>query len=253
MQNKRRDLERSAILMKSIKNPSFLMERNEIEKTSMPMEKIKPKPAQSINTPSSSRQVKKAPYIEPTVAQNKKKFEFEKRARKNAPTFNEMTTKVKLGINKGAQKVASITKVKIADKAREIFAPNTTVKREYANKNRVNLSDGSKLGDKKTVKKLDKDGTVLKSKTKQVVSKKSNDVGKSGYVSINKSKKSRFSDEGVEGFSNKKTRYRATRNKESKDFLKVLGANIGGLVLGATGLSHSQKNKAKRASMRSGI
>ena len=234
MPNKRKDLQSIALAIGKIKNPNFLIERGEIEKTTMPMEKIKPKPVQSINTPSSPRKIKKAPYIEPTVAQNKKAFEFEKRARKNAPTFNEVTTKARLGVNKGAQKVKSTTKVQIADKARDIFAINTEVERDYADPTRVNLGDGSKLGDKKTIRKLDYDGTVLKTKTKQVVSKKPRVSGSeaTGYISINKRKKSKFADEGVEGFSNKKTRYRATRDpKKVMKGAKVLGGMFGAMKL----------------------
>jgi len=243
MPNKRKDLQSIALAIGKIKNPNFLMERGEIEKTTMPMEKIKPKPVQSINTPSSPRKIKKAPYIEPTVAQNKKAFEFEKRARKNAPTFNEVTTKARLGVNKGAQKVKSTTKVQIADKARDIFAINTEVERDYADPTRVNLGDGSKLGDKKTIRKLDYDGKVLKTKTKQVVSKKPDGNVVTGYVSINKSKRSRFADEGIEGFSNKKTKYRATRDREKvKGAIKgigLVGLNFGGLI--ALGKRHNKK------------
>ncbi len=242
MPGKRKDLERSAVMMKVIKNPNFLIERDVIEKTSMPMDKIKPKSITSISTPTSPRTIKKAPYIEPTVAQNKKAFEFEKRARKNAPTFNEVTTKARLGVNKAAQKAKSITKVQVADIARDIFAIDTEVERDYADPTRVNLGHGSKLGDKKTIRKLDYDGTVLKTKTKQVVSKKPKN-NKSGYISINKSKKSRFADEGVESFTNKKTRYRATRDKEKiKNKAKAVGLTVldfGGLI--ALGRRHNRK------------
>ena len=91
----------------------------------------------------------------------------------------------------------------------------------------MGLGDGSKLGDKKIVQKLDKDGTVLKTKTKQIVSKKPDGDFISGRVSINKSKRSKFADEGVEGFSNKRTRYRATRNKEFQKHAKAIGGMIG--------------------------
>ena len=261
----RKDLERTSTIMMKVKNPTFSMERNVVDKTSMPMEKIKPKPIASISTPPSPRTMKKVSTArEKTQPELAKDYEFSKRARKSAPTFNEITTKTKLGVNKGLQgvdkgvkdtikAVKGVTKVKVANSLRSAFAPNTTVKRDYADPTRVNLGDGSKLGDKKTVQKLDKDGTVLKTKTKQVVSKKGQGSGTSGYVAINKSKKSRFADEGVEGFSNKKTRYRATRNKEFKDAAKAFGATIGGFALGVTGLSHSQKKKAKRANMRAGI
>ena len=86
---------------------------------------------------------------------------------------------------------------------------------------------GSKLGDKKIVQKLDKDGTVLKTKTKQIVSKKLSN-NRSGMISIKKSKKSPYADEGVEGFSNKKTRYRATRTKKQRRQLTagIFGASL---------------------------
>ena len=200
----------------------------------LPINKIQAKPirVKQVGKASTMSKVNMPAKNQPELAHE---YEMSKRARKSAPTFNEITTGVKLGVNKLAQKAASITKVKIADKAREVFAPNTTVKREYADPARVGLGDGSKLGDKKTVQKLDKDGTVLKSKTKQVVSKKPTGNFKSGYVSINKSKKSRFADEGIEGFSNKKTRYRATRSKEGKKHLKKVGSMIATFATLTTG------------------
>ena len=238
----RKDLERTSAIMMKIKNPSFSMEGDEVGKTSMPMEKMNSKPIASVNTPPSPRTMKNVSTTrEKTQPELAKDFEFSKRARKSAPTFNEITTKTKLGVNKGLQgvnkgvkdtikAVKGVTKVKVANSLRSAFAPNTTVKRDYADPTRVNLGDGSKLGDKKTVQKLDKeDGTVLKTKTKQVVSKKGKGSFKSGYVAINKSKKSRFADEGVESFSNKKTRYRATRNKEFKNAAKFLAGSIGGM------------------------
>ena len=240
MPGTRKDLEKTSTIMMKVKNPSFSMERNVVDKTSMPIEKIKPKPIASISTPPSPRTIKKVSTArEKTQPELAKDYEFSKRARKSAPTFNEITTKTKLGVNKGLQgvnkgvedtikAVKGVTKVKVANSFRSAFAPNTTVKREYADPTRVNLGDRSKLGDKKTIQKLDKDGTVLKTKTKQVVSKKGKGE-KSGYVAINKSKKSRFADEGVEGFSNKKTRYRATRNKEFKDAAKFLAGSIGAM------------------------
>ena len=229
MPGTRKDLERTSVMMMKVKNPSF---SREIEET-IPMEKIKPKPIASISTPPSPRTMKKVSTArEKTQPELAKDYEFSKRARKSAPTFNEITTKTKLGVNKGLQgvdkgvkdtikAVKGVTKVKVANSFRSAFAPNTTVKREYADPTRVNLGDRSKLGDKKTIQKLDKDGTVLKTKTKQVVSKKGKGE-KSGYVAINKSKRSKFADEGVEGFSNNKTRYRATRNKEFKDAAKFI-------------------------------
>ena len=196
----RRDLGQIQKSIDKLKNP----------KEELGLSKIKARLISSVNVPNNPSKIKRAPYIEPTVAQNKKAFEFEKRARKNAPTFNEVTTKVRLGVNKAAQKAKSITKVQIADKARDIFAIDTEVERDYADPTRVNLGDGSKLGDKKTIRKLDYDGKVLKTKTKQVVSKKPGTNNITGYISINKSKKSRFADEGIEDFSNKRTRYRST-------------------------------------------
>ena len=270
----RKDLERTSAIMMKVKNPSFSMERNVVDKTSMPMEKIKPKPKASISTPPSPRTMKNASTTrEKTQPELAKDYEFSKRARKSAPTFNEITTKTKLGVNKGLQgvdkgvkdtikAVKGVTKVKVANSLRSAFAPNTTVKRDYADPTRVNLGDGSKLGDKKTVQKLDKeDGTVLKTKTKQVVSKKpgKNDPDalfgstKSGRISINTSKRSKFADEGIEGFSNKKTKYRATINETGKDLLKGVAGTIGGFVLGVTGINTRTKNKVKRANTRLGI
>jgi len=250
MPSERKDLEKAAIMMRGIKNPNFLMERDVVDKTSMPMEKIKPKPIASISTPPSTETIKKVSTREKTQPELDKDYEFSKRARKSAPTFNETTTKTKLGVNKVAQDVVKavkgVTKVKVANSLRSAFAPNTTVKRDYADPTRVNLGDKSKLGDKKTVQKLDKDGTVLKTKTKQVVSKKSDDWT-SGKISINKSKKSRFADEGIEGFSNKRTRYRSTINKESKDLLRNVGGMIGGFALGVKGLDSIRKYQSSRA------
>tara|TARA_E500000331_G_scaffold313243_1_gene321779 strand:+ start:774 stop:1379 length:606 start_codon:yes stop_codon:yes gene_type:complete len=176
----------------------------------LPMDKIQAKP---IAQQPYSRTVSKVKTPAKTQPELAREYEMSRRARKSAPTFNEITTGIKLGINKAAQKVSGVTKVKIADKLRSTFAPNTTVKREYADPTRVGLGDWSKLGDKKIVQKLDKDGTVLKTKTKQVVSKKREGNRISGYVSIKKSKRSKFADEGVEGFSNKRTRYRAIGRK----------------------------------------
>jgi hypothetical protein len=246
----RKDLERTSAIMMKIKNPSF---SREIEET-IPMEKMKAKPIAPVDIPTSPRTIKKVSTArEKTQPELAKDYEFSKRARKSAPTFNEITTKTKLGINKGLQgvdkgvkdtikAVKGVTKVKVANSLRSAFAPNTTVKRDYADPTRVNLGDGSKLGDKKTVQKLDKeDGTVLKTKTKQVVSKKpgKNDPDalfgstKSGRVSINTSKRSKFADEGIEGFSNKKTRYRKTRSKAvQKKNLIGAGKLIGGIAAG---------------------
>jgi hypothetical protein len=258
----RKDLERTSAIMMKVKNPSF---SREIEET-IPMEKIKPKPIASISTPPSPRTMKKVSTArEKTQPELAKDYEFSKRARKSAPTFNEITTKTKLGVNKGLQgvnkgvkdtikAVKGVTKVKVANSLRSAFAPNTTVKRDYADPTRVNLGDGSKLGDKKTVQKLDKeDGTVLKTKTKQVVSKKSDGDYGSGYISINKSKRSKFADEGIEGFSNKKTKYRKTITQEGKSFLKTAIGSVVGFPLGVAGISTRAKNKARRANMRAGI
>ena len=239
----RRDLEQIQKSIDKLKNP----------KEELGLSKIKARPMSSVNVPNNPSKIKRAPYIEPTVAQNKKAFEFEKRARKNAPTFNEVTTKARLGVNKAAQKAKSITKVQVADKARDIFAINTEVERDYADPTRVNLGDGSKLGDKKTIRKLDYDGTVLKTKTKQVVSKKGKGDFKSGYISINTKKRSKFADEGVENFTNKKTRYRATISEEGKNAAKNIGGMIGGLVLGIEGMKNIGKKRARRANMRAGI
>ena len=79
-----------------------------------------------------------------------------------------------------------------------------------------------------------------------MVSKKSDDWT-SGKISINKSKKSRFADEGIEGFSNKRTRYRSTINKESKDLLRNVGGMIGGFALGVKGLDSIRKYQSSRA------
>ena len=127
----------------------------------LPMDKIQAKP---IAQQPYSRTVSKVKTPAKTQPELAREYEMSRRARKSAPTFNEITTGIKLGINKAAQKVSGVTKVKIADKLRSTFAPNTTVKREYADPTRVGLGDWSKLGDKKIVQKLDKDGTVLKVK-----------------------------------------------------------------------------------------
>ena len=261
----RKDLERTSAIMMKIKNPSFSMEGDEVGKTSMPMEKMNSKPIASVNTPPSPRTMKNASTTrEKTQPELAKDFEFSKRARKSAPTFNEITTKTKLGVNKvlqGVNKgvkdtikaVKGVTKVKVANSLRSAFAPNTTVKRDYADPTRVNLGDGSKLGDKKTVQKLDKDGTVLKTKTKQVVSKKSDGDYKSGYISINKSKRSKFANEGIEGFSNKKTKYRATINETGKNLLKTAAGLFVGFPLGIKGINTRANNKTRQANMRAGI
>jgi len=223
----RKDLERTQVSIGKLKNPQ--PEFGVVREKQQFMPKMESKPIadmSSANTMGTSS-IKKVPMREKTQPELAKDYEMAKRARKKNPTLNEATTAIKLGINKAAQKAASITKVKVADKAREIFAPNTTVKREYADPTRVGLGDGSKLGDKKIVQKLDKDGTVLKTKTKQIVSKKPDGDFISGRVSINKSKRSKFADEGVEGFSNKRTRYRATRNKEFQKHAKAIGGMIG--------------------------
>ena len=251
----RKDLERSALMMAKIKNPQPEMGMMKEEQQLQPVVKMKSRPIADMSSTNTIKtgSIKKLPMREETQPELAKDYEMAKRARKNNPTLNEATTSVKLGVNKAAQKIASITKVKVADKAREIFAPNTTVKREYAHPTRVNLSNKSNLGDKKTVQKLDKDGTVLKTKTKQVVSKKSDGNYGSGYISINKSKRSRFADEGIEGFSNKKTRYRATMDQRDKDLLKGVAGTVGGFVLGVTGINTRNKNKGKRANTRLGI
>jgi hypothetical protein len=255
MPGTRKDLERSGLMMDKIKNPQPEMGMMKEEQQLQPVVKMKSRPIADMSSTNTIKtgSIKKLPMREETRPELAKDYEMAKRARKNNPTLNEATTSVKLGVNKAAQKIASITKVKVADKAREIFAPNTTVKRDYADPTRVNLGDGSKLGDKKTVQKLDKDGTVLKTKTKPVVSKKSDGNYKSGYISINKSKRSRFADEGVEGFSNKKTKYRATMDQRDKDLLKGVAGTVGGFVLGVTGINTRNKNKGKRANTRLGI
>jgi len=84
------------------------------------------------------------------------------------------------------------------------------------------------------------DGTVLKTKTKQVVSKVPGKPGTfgeniSGVVSINKSKRSKYADEGIEGFTNKRTRYRKTKSKaKQKEGLKHFG-NVVGMTGGFVG------------------
>ena len=242
MPGTRKDLERSGLMMDKIKNPQPEMGMMKEEQQLQPVVKMKSRPIADMSSANTMKtgSIRKVAMPEKTQPELAKDYEMSKRARKKNPTLNEATTAVKLGINKTAQKAASITKVKIADKAREIFAPNTTVKREYADPTRVTLSDGSKLGDKKTVQKLDKDGTVLKTKTKQVVSKVPGKPGtfgenKSGVVSINKSKRSKYADEGIEGFTNKRTRYRKTKSKaKQKEGLKQFG-NVVGMTGGFVG------------------
>ena len=157
----RKDLERTQVSIEKLKNPQ--PEFGVVREKQQFMPKMESKPIadmSSANTMGTSS-IKKVPMREKTQPELAKDYEMAKRARKKNPTLNEATTAIKLGINKAAQKAASITKVKVADKAREIFAPNTTVKREYADPTRVNLGNKSKLGDKKIIQKLDKDGTCL--------------------------------------------------------------------------------------------
>ncbi len=236
--------------MDKIKNPQPEMGMMKEKQQLQPVVKMKSRPIADMSSANTMKtgSIRKVAMPEKTQPELAKDYEMSKRARKKNPTLNEATTAVKLGINKTAQKAAStaqkaasITKVKIADKAREIFAPNTTVKREYADPTRVTLGDGSKLGDKKTVQKLDKDGTVLKTKTKQVVSKVPGKPGtfgenKSGVVSINKSKRSKYADEGIEGFTNKRTRYRKTKSKaKQKEGLKQFVNAVGMAGIGMSG------------------
>ena len=60
-----------------------------------------------------------------------------------------MMRSIKNPVNKVAQDVVKavkgVTKVKVANSFRSAFAPNTTVKRDYADPTRVNLGDKSKL------------------------------------------------------------------------------------------------------------
>lgn len=240
--------------MDKIKNPQPEMGMMKEKQQLQPVVKMKSRPIADMSSANTMKtgSIRKVAMPEKTQPELAKDYEFSKRARKSAPTFNEITTKTKLGVNKGLQgvnkgvkdtikAVKGVTKVKVANSLRSAFAPNTTVKRDYADPTRVNLGDGSKLGDKKTVQKLDKDGTVLKTKTKQVVSKVPGKPGtfgenKSGVVSINKSKRSKYADEGIEGFTNKRTRYRKTKSKaKQKEGLKQFGNAVGMAGIGMSG------------------
>ena len=75
----RKDLERTSAIMMKIKNPSFSMEGDEVEKTSMPMEKMNSKPIASVNTPPSPRAMKNVSTTrEKTQPELAKDFEFSK-------------------------------------------------------------------------------------------------------------------------------------------------------------------------------
>jgi len=264
----RKDLERSALMIDKIKNLQPEMGMMKEEQQLQPMVKMKSRPIADMSSTNTIKtgSIKKLPMRKKTQPELAKDYEMAKRARKKNPTLNEATTAVKLGINKATQKVASITKVKVADKAREIFAPNTTVKREYADQTRVNLGNKSKLGDKKIIQKLDKDGTVLKNKTKQVISKKrtygllgeeniskglfNTDKSKragTGTVSKNVSVRSSYAGEGVEGFKNKRTKYRKTQDIESLQH-RTTGTVVKGAVGFMAGLTSHMglKNKINR-------
>ena len=222
----RKDLERTSAIMMKIKNPSFSMEGDEVEKTSMPMEKMNSKPIASVNTPPSPRTMKNVSTTrEKTQPELAKDFEFSKRARKSAPTFNEITTKTKLGVNKGLQgvnkgvkdtikAVKGVTPRKIANSFRSAFAPNTTVEYSGTKTDKYSKIHGydENVGATKTVRKLDKnDGTVIKFKEIKKVSKNkvlASGSEQRGMVSVNKSVRSRYADDGVEGFRNKRTKYK---------------------------------------------
>lgn len=253
----RKDLEEIQVSIGKLKNPQPEFGVVREEQQFMPKMQSKPIADMSSANTIKTGSIKKVPTRAKTQPELAREYEFSKRARKKNPTLNEATTAVKLGINKAAQKAASITKVKAADKAREIFAPNTTVKREYADPTRVNLGNKSKLGDKKTVQKLDKDGTVLKTKTKQVVSKKrtyglegyesmskglfSTDKSKragTGTISKNVSVRSPYAGEGIEGFKNKRTKYRKTQDSKSLKY-RIQDAAVKGVLGFMTGtLAH---------------
>ena len=222
----RKDLERTSAIMMKIKNPSFSMEGDEVEKTSMPMEKMNSKPIASVNTPPSPRTMKNVSTTrEKTQPELAKDFEFSKRARKSAPTFNEITTKTKLGVNKGLQgvnkgvkdtikAVKGVTPRKIANSFRSAFAPNTTVEYSGTKTDKYSKIHGydENVGATKTVRKLDKnDGTVIKFKEIKKVSKNkvlASGSEKPGMISVNKSVRSRYADDGAEGFRNKRTKYK---------------------------------------------
>ena len=221
----RKDLERTSAIMMKIKNPSFSMEGDEVGKTSMPMEKMNSKPIASVNTPPSPRTMKNASTTrEKTQPELAKDYEFSKRARKSAPTFNEITTKTKLGVNKGLQgvnkgvkdtikAVKGITPRKVANSFRSAFAPNTTVEYSGTKTDKYSKIHGyENLGATKTVRKLDKnDGTVIKFKETKKVSKNKvlfDGREQPGPRSVNKSVRSLYADDGVEGFRNKRTKYK---------------------------------------------
>ena len=128
-----------------------------------------------------------------------------------------MMRSIKNPVNKVAQDVVKavkgVTKVKVANSFRSAFAPNTTVEYSGTKTDKYSKIHGYEIvGATKTVRKLDKnDGTVIKFKEIKKVSKnKKNWEGREqpGVRSVNKSVRSRYADDGVEGFRNKRTKYK---------------------------------------------
>lgn len=139
-------------------------------------------------------------------------------------------------VSKVVDDAKSLTKSKVADDLRSAFAPRTSVDRsQMSDPNAANLTTKSKLGDKKIITKYtDKNKLeVKKVKEKTKVSTKrthgpimgmqykedydpnSTQPTKragTGTVSTKVSVKSPYADEGVEGFRNKRTRYRKTQD-----------------------------------------
>ena len=142
-------------------------------------------------------------------------------------------------VSKVVDDAKSLTKRKVADDLRSVFAPRTSVDRsQMSDPNAANLTTKSKLGDKKIITKYtDKNKLeVKKVKEKTKVSTKrthgpimglqykedddpnstqSTRRAGTGTVSTKVSVKSPYAGEGVEGFRNKRTRYRKTHDIES--------------------------------------
>jgi hypothetical protein len=159
-------------------------------------------------------------------------------------------------VSKAVDDAKSLTKSKVADDLRSAFAPRTSVDRsQMSDPNAANLTTKSKLGDKKIITKYtDKNKLeVKKVKEKTKVStkrthgpimgmqyKEDYDPNSTqptrragtGTVSTKVSVKSPYADEGVEGFRNKRTRYRKTHDIESigdKMVVPVMAGFAGGI------------------------
>jgi len=163
-------------------------------------------------------------------------------------------------VSKAVDDAKSLTKSKVADDLRSAFAPRTSVDRsQMSDPNAANLTTKSKLGDKKIITKYtDKNKLeVKKVKEKTKVSTKrtyGKIMGQSykedptqpakragtGTVSTKVSVKSPYADEGVEGFRNKRTRYRKTKDIES-----IGMGSVGSIMAGFAGAIGQAIHKAK--------